>query len=54
MLGGMQYSLQQSFNKNAGDKMELSTILWIALILGPIGGWLGMHINSFFLKWTGN
>ena len=53
MIGGVQSSLYQSYNKDAGDKLPLTAVLLIAAIGGPLFGLIGMYLNSALLRWTG-
>jgi len=52
-LSGISQVLSRASMRNAGDTVGLSTILSLAIILGPIGGIISLYISSALLKWTG-
>jgi len=52
-LSGISEALDRASMKNLGDRMDLSVILMIAAIGGPLGGIVGMYIAGALLRWTG-
>lgn len=53
-LVGILTVLDKASNKNLGDKISLSSILFIAIIFGPIFNIIRLHIMSGLISWTGS
>ena len=52
-IAGIGEALNRASGRSTGDSMPLLAILAIAVILGPIGGIISLHISGALLKWTG-
>ncbi len=54
LIGGVFNTLDRASIRSLGDSYDLTTIILMALIIGPIGGLIGWFIFSALLKWTGS
>ncbi len=52
-LAGIGTALDRASMKNLGDTMDLSSILMIAIIAGPLGGIVSLYFGSLLVRWTG-
>ena len=52
-LGGFFEVLDRASARSMGDEFELPLILLIALILGPLGGFLTLYVGGALIGWTG-
>ncbi len=52
-LGGISTFLERASMQHAGDKYGLTTILFGAMLFGPLSGGLIWHVGSRLLLWTG-
>jgi len=52
-LAGIYEALSRSSGRSAGDHMNLTAILIVSLIAGPLSGWLSLWISSHLLAFTG-
>lgn len=52
-LSGIGETLDRASMRNAGDQLPLSTILGIALVLGPLAGLIGLWISSHLIRLAG-
>lgn len=53
ILGGIVSTLSNAAQRNAGDALPLLAILGIAVLLGPIGGFLSLFVGGWFIGLTG-
>jgi len=52
-LQGISSTLDRASTRSLGDKHELSTILLIAVTIGPLAGLLSLYIGGALVRWTG-
>src|SRR5688500_17387510 len=52
-LAGIARAFDRSSMKNAGDTMELSSIIGISVIMGGLFGWFTYYIYAALVSWTG-
>jgi hypothetical protein len=50
---GIVGALNNAAQRNAGDRLPLSAILGMAIVLGPIGGLIGLYIGAWFVGLSG-
>jgi hypothetical protein len=53
-LGGIAQILSAAAAMSMGDKMNLTQIILMALLFGPLTGWLTIILRSWFLTWVGH
>jgi hypothetical protein len=53
ILGGIVQTLNNASQRNAGDRLPLAAILAIAVLLGPVGGFLSLFVGGWFISLTG-
>ena len=53
-VGGIAQAFANAENKSSADKVSLTTVLLIALILGPLMGVFSLWLGSVLLRWTGS
>jgi hypothetical protein len=54
MLAAITQSLHRASTRSAGDKLSLTAILAVTLVLGPLGGVVGLHLGGWLLCLTGS
>jgi hypothetical protein len=52
-LNGITETLNRLSERVAGDQLSLTTIIAIALLLGPLSGLIGLYLIAFLLRLTG-
>jgi len=52
-ISGVGRALDRASSQNAGDALPMAAILGIAVVFGPIGGIVSLHIGGALLRWTG-
>ena len=52
-VGGIAQALANAESKSNGDKVSLTSVLLISLILGPLMGVFSLWLGSIILRWTG-
>ena len=52
-VGGIVQGLTSSANKSQGDRISLSVILLVNLMIGPVMGIIGLWVGGALLRWTG-
>lgn len=52
-LGGFFEALDRASARSMGDELELPLIFLIALIAGPLGGFLTLYVGGALIGWTG-
>jgi Yip1 domain len=50
---GIVGALNNAAQRNAGDRLPISAILGMAIVLGPIGGIIGLYVGAWFVGLSG-
>jgi hypothetical protein len=50
---GIVGALNNAAQRNAGDRLPVSAILGMAIVVGPIGGLIGLYVGAWFLGLSG-
>lgn len=53
-LSGIDQVLERASGRGAGDTLDLTTILLMAVVAGPLGGLLSLFVGALLLRWTGS
>lgn len=53
-LSGISGMLDRLVMKSVGDQLELSVIILLAILVGPITGIIGLYLGGALLRWTGS
>lgn len=53
LVGGVFNALNRASMRSLGDQLDLTTIIIIALIIGPVAGLISWMIFGALIKWTG-
>ncbi|MFC6441423.1 YIP1 family protein [Bowmanella sp. JS7-9] len=53
-VSGFLHALDRASMRDMGDKYDITTIIAIAAISGPIGGIIGLYLGGALLRWVGN
>ncbi|MEM1294226.1 MAG: Yip1 family protein [Verrucomicrobiota bacterium] len=53
-FSGISQALDRAVMRSAGDVLDISVILGLAVVLGPISGIIGLYIGGALLRWTGS
>ena len=53
-IAGIGQLLSNASARSLGDNLDMSTILLIALVVGPISGIIGLYLGGLLLRWTGS
>lgn len=52
-ISGIGQTLNKASQRNLGDAIDVPVILFLALILGSIGGIIQLYISGALISWTG-
>ncbi|MGM7703503.1 YIP1 family protein [Pseudalkalibacillus sp. Hm43] len=53
VIAGITSTLNRAAGTGMGDDTPLLPILFLAIILGPIGGIISIHLGAILIHWTG-
>lgn len=53
-LNGVSEALNRASGRSVGDDLDLSVILLMAVVFGPLGGILSLYIGGALVRWTGS
>lgn len=54
VIGGISFGINRASNLSKGDDMPWTLALFIAIVLGAVGGIIELYLNAAVLRWTGS